>query len=163
MGNVMKAKFYLLWLIMSLPAPVFAGSDGIMFHCQIENGWVDLFLDIDGVTHYVHSKSNVIDLALDNHLNASFFKISSTMLIGGGEAHIKFTNGHYDYYIYDITADVGEAAISKSGIAVLNGGVVLDNQVCFNNANIRGEAYQRLPRFEQDFISFVYDEVRLYH
>lgn len=158
----MKAKSYLLWLIISFPVPVLAGSDGILFHCEVDNGWVDLFWDADGVVHYVHSDGNVIDLALNNHRKIDLFKISSALLIGGGETHIKFTNGAYDYYIYDVTADLGETVISKSGIAVLRGGVVLDNLKCINDANIRGEAYQRLPRLEQDFISFVEDEVYFY-
>ena len=67
MGDIMKAKFYLLWLIMSLPAPVFAGSDGIMFHCEIDKEWIDLFFDIDRVAHYVHSKDPNSDNKCDSH------------------------------------------------------------------------------------------------
>ena len=162
MGDIMKAKFYLLWLIMSLPAPVFAGSNGIMFHCEIDKEWIDLFFDIDRVAHYVHSKDYVIDLALDNRKNTNFFQMSFTGLSGGGQAHIKFTNGGYDYYLYDITAHSGDYPTFKSGIAVLKDGVVLSNRECINDATILSDAYERLPSFHQDPISFVQDEVHFY-
>lgn len=139
----MKAKSCLLWLIISFPAPVFAGSDGIMFHCQIDKEWIDLFFDIDRVAHYVHSKSNVIDLALDNRKNANFFQMSFMGLSGGGQAHIKFTNGGYDYHLYDITAHSDEEYIFKSGVAVLKDGVVLSNRECINGATILSDAYER--------------------
>jgi hypothetical protein len=162
MGNIMKAKSYLLWLIISVPAPLFAGSDGIMFHCEIDKEWIDLFFDINRVAHYVHSKDYVIDLALDNRRDTNLFKMSSVPLVGGGQAHIKFTNGAYDYYLYDITAHSGDEYIFKSGVAVLKDGVVLSNRECINGATILSDAYERLPNFDQDPISFVQDEVHFY-
>ena len=158
----MKFKYYLPFLAMTIPATAFAGSDGIMFHCQIGKEWIDLFFDIDRVAHYVHSKNNVIDLALDNRKNANFFQMSFTGLSGGGQAHIKFTNGGYDYYLYDITARSGDYPTFKSGVAVLKDGVVLSNRECINDATILSDAYERLPRFDQDPISFVEDEVYFY-
>jgi ABC-type antimicrobial peptide transport system permease subunit len=86
-GGIMKAKSCLLWLIISFPAPVFAGSDGIMFHCEIDKEWIDLFFDIDRVAHYVHSKDYVIDLALDNRRDTNLFKMSSVPLVGGGQVN----------------------------------------------------------------------------
>ena len=158
----MKFKYYLPFLAMTIPAPAFAGSDGIMFHCQIGKEWIDLFFDINRVAHYVHSKKNVIDLALDNRVNVNFFQMSFTGLSGGGEAHIKFTNDGYDYYLYDITAHSGDYPTFKSGVAVLRDGVVLSNRECINDATILSDAYERLPRFDQDPISFVEDEVYFY-
>lgn len=158
----MKFKCCFLLLVIIFPARVFAGSDGIMFHCQIDKEWIDLFFDIDRIAHYVHSKNNVIDLALDNRKNANFFQMSFTGLSGGGQAHIKFTNGGYDYYLYDITAHSGDYPTFKSGVAVLKDGVVLSNRECMNGATILSDAYERLPEFEQDPISFVQDEVYFY-
>lgn len=158
----MNKKHFPLILLLTFPYCGFAEDNSVMFHCQINKEWIDLSINNEGVTHYEHSKNNVIDLALDNQKNANLFKMSSISLIGGGEAHIKFTNGVYDYYLYDITAHIGEEYIFKSGVAVLRDGVVLSNRECINDATILSDAYERLPRFDQDPISFVQDEVYFY-
>ncbi len=158
----MNGKNYSLILLLCVSCCSFADSNGVMFHCQINKEWIDIFIDAKGVTHYEHRKNNVIDLALDNQKNANLFKMSSIPLIGGGEAHIKFTNGGYDYYLYDITAHSDEEYIFKSGVAVLRDSVVLSNRECVNGATILSDAYERLPGFHQDPISFVQDDVYFY-
>jgi hypothetical protein len=159
----MRKFKYPLLLLLCFSCRSFAYDNGIMFHCQINKEWADLFFDASGVVHYVHSKNGVIDLSLDNRLKKDLFRISSMPLNGGGEAHIKFSNHSYDYYLYDITAHSGEDYTFKSGVAVLKDGVVLSNKECINDATILRDAYEGLPRFEQDHISFIQDKAIIFY
>jgi hypothetical protein len=162
MVDMKKIKYPLL-LLLCFSCRSFAYGNGIMFHCQINKEWVDLFFDASRVAHYVHSKNGVIDLSLDNGDDINIFKFSFRGLSGGGETHIKFSNHSYDYYLYDITAHSGEDYTFKSGVAVLKDGVVLSNKECINDATILRDAYEGLPRFEQDHISFIQDKAIIFY
>ncbi|MBP0599910.1 hypothetical protein J8I26_17505 [Herbaspirillum sp. LeCh32-8] len=83
------------------------------------------------------------------------FFFSSTMYSGGGEAHIRFTNGGYDYILFDRTVrtnfkgPTNDPAFS-AGVVVrsLSGGRA-STRSCTNDASIRAAAYDALPR--EDF------------
>jgi hypothetical protein len=150
----MKVMQYSLVLLICFSWHAYSCSPGVMFHCQINNEWIDLFFDNHGVAHYVHRKNGVVDLSLNNKTNEGLFKISFQGLSGGGEAHVKFSNKSYDYYLYDITAHSGEDYTFVSGVAVLKDGVLLSNRECMNDATICSDAYEHLPEVDQGEVSF---------
>lgn len=83
---------------------------------------------------------------------AGKFFFSSTMYSGGGEAHIRFANGGYDYILFDRTirtnfkGPTNDPAFS-SGIVVRgpNGGKP-STRSCSNDASIKSDAYEALPQ-----------------
>ena len=53
----MNGKNYSLILLLCVSCCSFADSNGVMFHCQINKEWIDMFIDAKGVTHYEHRKT----------------------------------------------------------------------------------------------------------
>jgi len=89
---------------------------------------------------------------------AGRFHFSSTAYAGGGEAHLAFSNGGYDYLLYDrmIAGDWDKhghrAHQVSTGILVKKGGRILSNLACRKpDDSIRGGAYQALPAEDFDY------------
>ncbi len=83
---------------------------------------------------------------------AGHFVFSNTAYGGGGEAHLRFSNGGYDYLLYDrVVAEDPDAAGRRkhdvsTGVLVSKSGRVVSNSACIKpQDSMRGAAYQGLP------------------
>lgn len=81
------------------------------------------------------------------------FKLSTSPAPGGGENRIRFTNGIYSYFIYDITKSQQDTAplnsIQTAGIAVYTNGKRIANIKCENSeTSISSLAFEILQREE---------------
>lgn len=75
------------------------------------------------------------------------FKFSSTAYAGGGEAHIRFENNGYTYFIYDKDIKESDGGLnSTAGIIVKKDMKTISNMQCENDATIRSEAYELMPK-----------------
>ncbi|WP_432240883.1 hypothetical protein [Herbaspirillum robiniae] len=87
---------------------------------------------------------------------AGKFFFSSTMYSGGGEAHIRFSNGGYDYILFDRTVRTNFKGPTNdpqfsSGIVVRGPkGSKPSTRSCANDASIRSAAYEALPTEDFD-------------
>lgn len=86
------------------------------------------------------------------------FKLSTTPYPGGGENRIRFSNGTYDYLIYDITKaqqDIsGSDFLQAAGIVVYAKSKRIANFKCINSeTSITSPAFEILPRedFSREF------------
>lgn len=85
---------------------------------------------------------------------AGTFFFSSTMYSGGGEAHIRFSNGGYDYLLFDRTVRTNFKGPTNdprfsAGIVVRGPrGSKPVTRGCSNDASIKADAYEALPREE---------------
>lgn len=81
------------------------------------------------------------------------FKLSNTPYPGGGENRIRFTNGIYSYFMYDITKSQQDTpsldSIQTAGIAVYANGKRITNLRCENSeTSIAPLAFEILQREE---------------
>ncbi|MFJ3048277.1 hypothetical protein ACIPEN_20785 [Herbaspirillum chlorophenolicum] len=85
---------------------------------------------------------------------AGKFFFSSTMYSGGGEAHIRFASGGYDYILFDRTVRTNFKGPTNdpqfsSGIVVRGPkGGKASTRGCTNDASIKSDAYEALPKEE---------------
>lgn len=85
---------------------------------------------------------------------AGKFFFSSTGYSGGGEAHVRFTNGGYDYILFDSTVRTNFKGPNNdpqfsAGIVVRSPkGGKPNIRSCGNDASIRSAAYEALPTEE---------------
>lgn len=89
--------------------------------------------------------------------NEHIFKLSTTPYPGGGENRIRFTNGVYSYFLYDITKTQRDTSslnsIQTAGIAVYEKNKKIANLKCENSeTSISPLAFEILQREE-----FYYD------
>lgn len=85
--------------------------------------------------------------------NGHGFKLSTAPYPGGGENRIRFTNGIYSYFIYDITKSQQDTtplnSIQTAGIAVYINGKRIANIKCENSeTSISSLAFEILQREE---------------
>ncbi len=85
--------------------------------------------------------------------NGYGFKLSTTPYPGGGENRIRFTNGIYSYFIYDITRSQQDTtpldSIQTAGIVVYTNGKRIANIKCENSeTSISSLAFEILQREE---------------
>ncbi|MDT3719719.1 hypothetical protein [Pseudomonas oryzihabitans] len=79
------------------------------------------------------------------------FKLSATPYPGGGENRIRFSNGTYSYFIYDITKTQADASngesIQAAGIVVYARNKRIANLKCSNSeTSITSSAFETLQR-----------------
>ena len=79
------------------------------------------------------------------------FKLSTTPYSGGGENRIRFSNGIYNYFIYDITKTQkyisGDDSLQIAGIAIYAKNKFIANLKCSNSgASITSPAFEILQR-----------------
>lgn len=74
------------------------------------------------------------------------FFFSSTPYAGGGEAHIRFVNAGYTYYLYDRAVKGEGGPIFSSGVAIYRDGEKISNPTCENDASIHQSAYENMTR-----------------
>ncbi|WP_312377022.1 hypothetical protein [Pseudomonas oryzihabitans] len=85
--------------------------------------------------------------------NEYSFELSTTPQPGGGENRIRFANGKYNYFIYDITRSQQDKtsidSIQTAGIAVYENGKRIANLKCENSeTSIFPLAFEILQREE---------------
>ena len=81
------------------------------------------------------------------------FFFSSTAYSGGGEAHIRFRNGDYEYILFDRTVRTGFGGGPNnpeftSGVVTRRKGTTVSRRLCSNSGSIVSKAYEDLPKEE---------------
>jgi hypothetical protein len=120
-----------------------------VFSCQIKNKKAELcYSKVANSFVYRFKKGNVVQLQYPKMPNGSdSFKFSSTGYAGGGEAHIRFENDGYTYFIYDKDVKESDGGLSSiAGIMAKKGAKTIANMQCDNDAPIHSEAYTLIPK-----------------
>ncbi|GAA7765430.1 hypothetical protein HpMS107_37360 [Helicobacter pylori] len=101
----------------------------------------------DGLLVYRNGTREKIDMEIsDGGRKNNKFYFSYRPYAGGGEAHIKFSNNGYRYYIYDKIIKADDGHDFSAGIVVYRGDKKVANLGCINNASIRQQAYSSITR-----------------
>ncbi len=93
----------------------------------------------------------------EGHSNArKAFLYSATGYSGGGEAHIRFTNGAYDYILFERTVQVESGGKRKpqfsAGVITRKAQKVLSVRTCAQGAALQLDVADQLPTEEFEFI-----------
>jgi hypothetical protein len=123
-------------------------SNSLIFDCQLPGSTVVLCLSSQtGAVTYRASSSGKTDMLISSlDQKDARFLFSSAPNVGGGEAHIRFSNGEYTYILYDRTVRTVDGADSSAGVVVYRKTKKIANLICENDASIRQLAYSKLPR-----------------
>ncbi|WP_429443925.1 hypothetical protein [Paraburkholderia sp. 40] len=126
-------------------------NEMIVFNCQSNRSTASLCKEMGGdALTYRHGKMNRIDLEVSavGLRKKEKFYFSSIPYSGGGEAHIRFFNGGYTYFLYDKTVRVDEGPEFSSGIVVYRHGRKISQETCNNDASIQHAAYSEIKKEE---------------
>lgn len=126
-----------------------------VFSCQIKNKKAELcYSKVANSFVYRFKKGNVVQLQYPKIPSGSdLFKFSSTGYAGGGEAHIRFENDGYTYFIYDKDVKESDGSLNSiAGIMAKKGAKTIANMQCDNDAPIHSEAYTLIPKENYDDI-----------
>jgi hypothetical protein len=120
-----------------------------VFSCQIKDKKAELCYSKE-INDFVYrfKKGDVVQFQYPKVVGGNDpFKFSSTPYAGGGEAHVRFENGDYTYFIYDKDVKNSDGGLnSTAGIIVKKGGKAVANMQCDNDASIHSEAYDIIPK-----------------
>ncbi|WP_322015971.1 hypothetical protein [Paraburkholderia sp. J12] len=142
-------------LIINLAAATVAHAEGMcksgeltIFNCALSKSISSLCQSSDkGVLTYRNGIDREVRFELSNkgNQNSPVFFFSNTPYAGGGEAHIRFSNQEYTYYLYDKTIKTDEGPTFSAGIVIYKKNKI-SNLVCSNDASIHEEAYQSMTK-----------------
>jgi hypothetical protein len=122
-------------------------NEYVFFNCELSKSIASLCQSDDGATIYRHGRGGKVDMQVsdDNEKGRGHvFFFSSTGYAGGGEAHIRFSQSRYTYYLYDKTIKTEDGPYFSSGIVILKDDKKITNLVCDNDASVRARAYQSM-------------------
>jgi hypothetical protein len=125
-------------------------GEKIIFNCQLKDEVASICLN-EKIMAFVYRDGTAERLNLQvprpgERGNANPFYFSNVSYAGGGEAHVRFSQGGYDYYLYDKTIKSDDGPEFSSGVVVLKNNQRLANLVCNNDAAIHHEAYGKIPK-----------------
>jgi len=131
-------------------------SEILIFKCNLSGKVASLCLRKNtSELQYKFGQESKYDLIYPKLLKSSIekFKLSTTHYPGGGENRIRFTNGIYSYFMYDITKSQQDTtslgSIQTAGIAVYTNGKRIANLRCENSeTSIAPLAFEILQREE---------------
>lgn len=117
-----------------------AASETVLFNCELKHRSASLcFNEKTKLIKYRFGTEAREDLIYPKTLakNEYSFELSTTPYPGGGENRIRFANGKYNYFIYDITRRQQDKtsidSIQTAGIAVYENGKRIANLKCENS------------------------------
>jgi hypothetical protein len=135
-------------------------AEDVIFQCDLKGKRLSLCASRDfstngGTVQYrygVPAKMELLYPETPQPARDRFF-FSSTPYSGGGEAHIRFSNGDYDYILFDRTVRTafGNGPNNPeftSGVVTRRKGTVVSRRLCSNNGAIVSKAYEALPKEE---------------
>jgi hypothetical protein len=148
-------------VVIALAIPVFIGEtahaegmckqeEQVVFNCDLKKSTASLCLDKKNST-FVYRNGTRDKLSLEvptagKESDASPFHFSNVPYAGGGEAHVRFARGDYDYFLYDKTVKTDDGPENSAGIVVFQRGKKVANLTCNNDASIHQEAYEQLAK-----------------
>ncbi|WER48216.1 hypothetical protein CupriaWKF_25805 [Cupriavidus sp. WKF15] len=124
-------------------------DEAAVFNCELPQKKSSLCqARSDGALVYRSGRRGRIDIEISNRKKIDAFRFSYTPYAGGGEAHIKFLNGDYKYYLYDKTIKIDDDHNLSAGIVIYLGDKRVANLICLNDASIKQQAYEGMTREE---------------
>ena len=143
-------------LLINLAAATVAHAEGMckfkeltVFNCELSKSISSMCRYSDnGVLTYRNGIDGKVNFELSNYANKNnpVFYFSNIPYAGGGEAHIRFANQEYIYYLYDKTVKTDEDPTFSSGIVIYKKQRKISNLVCNNDASIRESAYESIAK-----------------
>jgi hypothetical protein len=150
------SKWISLIVPMVLAFPVVAAehSDKIcenagtlIFNCKLPRSTASLCMSRTGSLTYTAQSFKGNALKLTNLGDkGTKFRFSNVAFSGGGEAHIRFQNNGYEYFLFDKTVKTNEGPDFNAGILVYRSNRRIASFTCENDASIHEDAYTQLPR-----------------
>jgi hypothetical protein len=124
-------------------------GEAAIFNCEMQRSISSLCESKDSsVVSYrngIGEKVN-IEISSDGANERKVFYFSNTPYAGGGEAHIRFSQSGYTYYLYDKTIKSNDGPEFSAGIVVYRGERKISNLICNNDASIRQSAYHDIDK-----------------
>jgi hypothetical protein len=124
-------------------------NEVVIFNCELKKSTSSLCKSKDHHTlTYRNGTKNKTNIEISDYQQTqkNLFLFSNTFYSGGGEAHIRFSNSGYTYYLYDKTIKTDDEPIFSAGIAIYQGEKKISNLICNNDAAIHQEAYQDIAK-----------------
>jgi hypothetical protein len=152
----MKKLKIIITLIVNLTIAITTHAEGMcklgeltIFNCELPKSTSSLCQSTDssaltyrnGVGGKIH-----FELSSNDNKSAPVFYFSNIPYSGGGEAHVRFSNQEYTYYLYDKTIKTDEGPTFSAGIVIYKKQDKISNLVCGNDASIHESAYQSITR-----------------
>jgi len=137
-----------------------AAGEDVIFKCDLKGKRVSICASKDfstsgGTLQYRYGAPAKIELLYPDTPQPARdrFFFSSTPYSGGGEAHIRFRNGDYDYILFDRTVRTGfgkgpNNPEFSSGIVIRRKGARGSKRRGSNNGSMVSKAYENLPKEE---------------
>jgi hypothetical protein len=133
-------------------------SEKAIFQCVVKSKLLSLCASKDigpsnGTLQYRFGAPGKVELQYPEVPQSAkgHFYLSNQMYSGGGETHVRFKNGDYEYVMFDSTTRTGFNGHNNpkfsAGLATKHAGKVVVRE-CSNNASIFAEAYESIPREE---------------
>lgn len=120
-------------------------NESLIFNCITRHSRASLCESKkDETLVYRATSQGKLRLQISEPNKGSIFFLSSTPYAGGGEAHIRFSNADYTYYLYDKTIKSDDGPIFSSGIVIYHHAKRISNLICSNDASIHQKAYGRI-------------------
>ncbi|WP_126877438.1 hypothetical protein [Paraburkholderia kururiensis] len=126
-----------------------ATKETAIFNCELEKTVSSLCQSTEnGTLTYRNGIDGKINLQVSDNkeIKKDVFYFSNTPYAGGGEAHIRFSQLGYTYYLYDRTVKADEGPTFSTGIVIYRGKRKISNLTCNNDASIRAGAYQSITK-----------------
>ncbi|WP_321783649.1 hypothetical protein [Paraburkholderia sp. J94] len=121
-----------------------------IFNCELKASVASLCLDASKkIFVYRNGTTGKLNLQVprsDDLATGSPFHFSYAPYSGGGEAHVRFRQGAYNYYLYDRTYRTDDGPDFSAGIVIFKNDRKIANLACTNDASIHQQAYMQIPQ-----------------
>ncbi|MEM5342890.1 hypothetical protein [Paraburkholderia azotifigens] len=125
-------------------------DEQVVFNCELKKSTASLCIDKKTRKFvYRNGTRDKMDLqvpARDKGEDANPFQFSNVPYAGGGEAHVRFERGDYNYYLYDKTVKTADGPEMSAGIVVFRQKRKIAEMACQNDASVHQEAYEEMPK-----------------
>ena len=152
----MNACQAMLAALIVQTSAVAAGAEGlcttkeaVIFNCEFERAAASLCQSVkNGNLVYRSARDGRLAVEVSNEGGGKeqVFRFSFAPYAGGGEAHIRFKQSEYTYYLYDYTIRTDEGPTFSAGVAIYRRDKRISNLNCVNDASIRASAYESIDR-----------------
>lgn len=140
---------------MMLHVSAFAGDmckigERAVFNCELDKSIASLCFEQNSRSFvYRDGTPAKIDLVVPAQRKTSEsppFYFSNIPYSGGGEVHVRFRQGGYQYYLYDKTVRTDDGPDFSAGIVVYKNNKKVANLTCNNDASVHQEVYEMMPK-----------------